>query len=102
MLDGFDVRVLIVFAVGVYRDLIFLHIIINLILGFSQAGPPSWIRPVISFVHDACEPFLRLFRGILPGVRMGGMGFDLSPIIAFIVLYIVEVILQRVLLGPGF
>lgn len=58
---------------------------------------PDALRPAARFVYDACEPFLRVFRGLLPAVRMGGMGLDLSPIIAFLVLYIVERILVQVL-----
>jgi uncharacterized protein YggT (Ycf19 family) len=35
--------------------------------------------------------------GLLPAVRLGAMGLDLSPIIAFIVLYIIEQVLIRAL-----
>lgn len=38
---------------------------------------------VIGFIRDAAEPYLRIFRRILP--PMGG--FDLSPIIAILVLF---------------
>jgi YggT family protein len=96
---NFDIRVVIVFAVGIYRDLLFLYVIVNLITGLAQWSPPDWLRPALNFLHDVCEPFLRLFRNLMPGVRAGGMGLDLSPIIAFIVLTIVEAVLRRALLG---
>jgi YggT family protein len=35
------------------------------------------------------DPYLNLFRRILPPVRMGGAGLDLSPIVATFVLIIV-------------
>ena len=48
--------------------------------------PPSGpIRSVMTFVYGVTEPVLRPLRGMLPPIRMGMIGFDLSPIIVFIV-----------------
>jgi len=41
------------------------------------------------------EPYVGLFRRYLPLARMGGMGLDLSPLIALFVLLIVIRILAR-------
>jgi YggT family protein len=54
----------------------------------------SWFPPPQSgagrVLHDVVfgitEPVLRLVRGLLPPVRMGAVGFDLSPILIFIVI----------------
>ena len=51
----------------------------------------------MNFVYDLCEPFLRVFRGLIPSVGMGGMGLDLSPILAFLGLFILKAVLVRVL-----
>jgi YggT family protein len=37
-------------------------------------------------VFALSEPVLRPLRGLLPPIRMGGVGLDLSPIIVFIVI----------------
>lgn len=58
----------------------------------------SWFRPPMSgigrtlwdLVHDVTEPVLRPVRGLLPPVRMGAMGLDLSPIIVFIALGVIQ------------
>jgi YggT family protein len=58
----------------------------------------SWFRPPISgigrtvweIVHDITEPVLGLVRGLLPPVRMGMMGLDLSPIVVFIALGVIQ------------
>ena len=56
--------------------------------------PPSGpIRAVLDVVFTVTEPVLALVRGLLPPVRMGAVGFDLSPLLVFIVLGV----LQRVL-----
>jgi YggT family protein len=55
----------------------------------------SWFPPPMSgigrtlwdLIHDVTEPVLRLVRGLLPPVRMGTVGLDLSPIIVFIALF---------------
>jgi uncharacterized protein YggT (Ycf19 family) len=71
--------------VSVYVLLIFVYIL------------TSWIRlpyslaPVQRFLYDVCEPYLRIFRRLLP--PLGPL--DLSPIIGVIVLYVI----QRVLIS---
>ena len=73
--------------VAVYALLIFVYIL------------TSWIRlpyslaPVQRFLYDVCEPYLRLFRRLLPS--MGPL--DLSPIIAVIVLYAVARVVDGLL-----
>jgi len=61
----------------------------------------SWLRlpysPALNriqrFLYDVCEPYLRLFRRLLP--TFGPL--DLSPIIAILVLYVVQRVLITVL-----
>jgi YggT family protein len=58
----------------------------------------SWIPPPIGglgrtlydLVHDLTEPVLGLVRGLLPPIRMGTVGLDLSPIIVFIALSLIR------------
>jgi YggT family protein len=45
---------------------------------------------VVSVVYTLTEPVLRPLRGIIPPVRMGAVGFDLSPIIVFVALGILQ------------
>ena len=40
----------------------------------------------MNFLRDVCEPYLRIFRRFIPPIGM----FDLTPMIAIIVLYIVQ------------
>lgn len=52
-----------------------------------SSGP---LRTLLNLVYDLTEPLLRAVRGIIPPMRMGAMGLDLSPIIIFIVLGILR------------
>jgi YggT family protein len=45
------------------------------------------------FLYDVCEPYLRLFRRLLPS--MGAL--DLSPMVAVFVLWIVEQLVVRLI-----
>ena len=49
-----------------------------------------WLNRVQRFLYDVVDPYLRLFRRFLPQLRMGGLGLDLSPILAILVLFAVE------------
>src|SRR5919199_4982215 len=48
-----------------------------------------WLNRVQRFLYDVVDPYLRLFRRLLPGLSVGGLGLDLSPIFATITLIIV-------------
>ena len=92
----FDLGDLILFALRAYYYMLFLYIILSLLQSLAGLRIPEFLRPAQNFVYDVCEPFLRIFRGILPAIRLGGMGLDLSPIVAFLVLQIVIAIVSRV------
>ena len=75
-----------VFALAwVYTLVIFAYILTSLAFAAGLRMPYSrWTDAVLTFLRDVCEPYLRLFRRILPS--MGGL--DFSPIIAIIVLQV--------------
>lgn len=81
----------------VYVILIFIRILLSWIprLPYNPV-----LQGVVRFVHDVTDPYLRLFRRILPPVGGGGMAIDLSPIVAVFVLFILEAIVVG-LIRPG-
>jgi YggT family protein len=54
-----------------------------------------WLNRIQRFLHDVVDPYLRLFRRFLPMIRLGGLGLDLSPIIAIVFLYILLAVVQE-------
>ena len=75
--------------ISVYVLLIFAYIITSWVrLPYSP-----WLNRVQRFLYDVCEPYLRLFRRILP--TMGPI--DLSPIIAVFSLYFIDLVLKTIL-----
>ena len=81
----------------VYTLLIILYIVINLL--FSVGVRPPYSRAtdvVLGFLRDICEPFLRLFRRLIPSFG----GLDLSPILAIITLSIINnVVVEHIIHG---
>jgi YggT family protein len=73
----------------VYVLLIFAYIITSWIrLPYS-----TWLNRIQRFLYDVCEPYLRIFRRILP--PLGPL--DLSPIIAIFSLFIINQLIQAIL-----
>lgn len=71
----------------VYTLLIVLYIVIQLLFAFGVRPPYSrWSDAILTFLRDVCEPFLRIFRRIVP--RIGA--FDFSPVVAIIVLELIN------------
>ena len=76
----------------VYVLLIVCHIVIQLL--FSAGFRPPYSRTtdiVLGFLRDICEPFLRIFRRLMPNVG----GIDFSPIVAIVVLELVNSIVVQ-------
>jgi YggT family protein len=77
-------------GIYVYTILIIMHIVIQLL--FAAGLRPPYNRAtnsILQFLRDTCEPFLRLFRRLIPGFG----GIDFSPLLAIFTLQIVNRVL---------
>jgi YggT family protein len=80
----------------VYILLIFVYILLNMMFSLGLRPPYSrWSDAVMNFLRDVCEPYLRIFRRFIPPIGM----FDLTPMIAIILLYIVQTIVVNAIRG---
>ena len=58
----------------------------------------SWIRPPMEgplrtlwrVLYDLTDPVLRPFRNLIPPIRMGAMAMDLSPILVFVIIGVLQ------------
>ncbi len=76
----------------VYIALIFCNILISYV---PRMPYRPWLRAVLDFITETTNPYLNLFRRILPSVGGGGFAFDLSPMLGIILLFL----LQRIVPG---
>jgi YggT family protein len=81
----------------VYIILIFIRVLLSWVprLPYNPA-----LRAVVDFVHQVTDPYLNLFRRFLPPLGGGRMAIDISPIIAIIVLLILQGVVVG-LIDPG-
>jgi YggT family protein len=81
---------------GVYLALLLIYILTNLVFSFGLRPPYSRaLDAVLKFLRDVSEPYLRIFRRIIPSFG----GIDLSPMLALIVLGIVSRIVVNLISG---
>jgi len=74
-------------VIYVYTLLIILYIVTNLLFAAGLRPPYSRTsNAILTFLRDVSEPFLRLFRRVLPAFG----GFDFSPILAIMTLAVVN------------
>jgi YggT family protein len=83
--------------VYVYVLLIIFYIVIQLLFSVGLRPPYSRATDVVlGFLRDVCEPFLRIFRRVIPPFG----GIDFSPILAILTLQIVNsVIVGQIIHG---
>ena len=81
----------------VYTLLIILWIVIQLLFAVGLRPPYSRATDVVlGFLRDICEPFLRIFRRVIPAFG----GIDFSPILAIFSLQLINsIIVQNLIHG---
>jgi YggT family protein len=80
----------------VYAIVIIAHVVTTLFFSLGLRIPYSrWSDAILGFLRDLSEPYLRLFRRILPSFG----GLDLSPMVGIIVLLLVGYLAQQAISG---
>lgn len=75
-------------------------ILIRVLLSWVPRMPYSpTLRAVLDFITETTDPYLNLFRRIVPPIGSGGFGLDLSPMIGLIVLFILRGIVVSLIAG---
>jgi YggT family protein len=73
-------------AFSIYALIVVAWVVAQLLFSLGVSVPFSrWSNAILDFLRDCAEPYLRIFRRL--GLRIGP--FDLSPIVALIVLQVV-------------
>ena len=74
---------------------VFIYVYVLLIFAYVLTSwvrlPYSvWVRRISDFLRDVCEPYLRIFRRILPSLGP----LDLSPVVAILALFALMAIIN--------
>lgn len=84
-----------VYLANIVRLLFSIYIILIFIRVLFAWLRPNMFNPIVRFVYTLTNPYLRLFAG-LKFLRIGV--FDLTPILAFYFLYLLQELVYRVIL----
>ena len=80
----------------VYTILIFLNVLISWV---PRMPYNRTLRAVLDFIKETTDPFLNLFRRVLPPLGGGGFALDLSPMIAIVVLVVLRALVVGLIEG---
>jgi len=73
-------------------SLALLAIVVRSLLSFVPGAATSTLGTALERIT---EPVLGPIRNLLPPVRLGGMGLDLSPLIVFLIIEVLSATLPR-------
>lgn len=82
--------------VWIYSVLILIRILLTWVPRMPENAA---LRTVVGFVEDVTEPYLALFRRLIPPLRGGPGLIDISPIIAIFALVLVGSLVTALIQG---
>jgi uncharacterized protein YggT (Ycf19 family) len=75
-----------------YAWLILIYIVLS---WFAVATRSGLVADLYRVLASVCEPYIGLFRRVLPVVAVGQGGLDLAPLVAWLVLQVVAGFARR-------
>jgi YggT family protein len=87
-----------------YVSALFLVYIVLVLLNVLSSWIPRMpynpvLRAVLDFIHETTDPYLNLFRRVLPPLGGGGFALDLSPMIGIIGLFVLQALVVALVQG---
>jgi YggT family protein len=79
--------------VNVFISVYVLILIAYILMSWVRLPYSPWLNRIQRFLYDVCEPYLRIFRRLLPSFG----GFDFSPIIAILALGLIDRVINSIL-----
>ncbi|MBK0867305.1 MAG: YggT family protein [Saccharopolyspora sp.] len=92
--------IILYYAVFFFWLLLTARIVIELVRVFARDWRPAGgVAIALESIYTVTDPPVRLLRRVIPTVRIGGVGLDLSIMVLLLVVYILMQLLLRLLLG---
>lgn len=79
-----------------FRLAILGRIVFDMVRVFARSWRPAGASAIaLEVLYSSTDPPVKLLRRIIPTVRLGGVGFDLSIIVLLIIIWILMVVVSR-------
>lgn len=86
-------------ALQIFWFLLLARIIVEMIQSFSRDWRPSGVMAVIfEILFTITDPPVKALRRLIPPVRLGAVALDLSVIVLFIGIIVLQAVIQGVLI----
>jgi YggT family protein len=80
---------IIVIVLYLFLLLLFAYSILSWVTASGNLAYDSPVRKIQNVLTAICEPVLKPIRRLIPPVRVGGVGLDLSVLIVFLVISVI-------------
>jgi YggT family protein len=85
---------LILALVCLVLNVYYIVLIIRIVLSWVPSVPEP-VQPIARGVRAVTDPLLIPLRGVIPSIRMGAMALDVSPILLFVAIVILQSLVCR-------
>ncbi|GGF37870.1 YggT family protein [Marmoricola endophyticus] len=93
---------IIAWALGLFVFLLLVRFVMDWVQLFARDWRPRGIvLALLEIVYSITDPPIKAVRKVLPMVRLGGMGLDLSPMVVLIVCLVLQRVNGLVFLSGG-
>ena len=88
---------ILLYAVMIFRFLLLARIVVEMIASFSRGwSPKGFVAVILELLFTITDPPVKALRQVIKPVRLGQVSLDLSVLVLFIGLIIVELIISGV------
>ncbi|MGD7003235.1 YggT family protein [Corynebacterium halotolerans] len=91
--------IILLILLRIYTLLLIARIVIEMIQSFSRNfQPPRWFYFIAEPIFMLTDPPVKMLRRVIPSMRMGNVALDISVIVLFFILMILQMVVQGVFL----
>ncbi|APT85084.1 YggT family protein [Corynebacterium aquilae] len=89
---------ILIIALQLFSYILLGRIIVEMIASFSRDfRPPRWFALISEPLFIITDPPVRALRRLIPPVRMGNVGLDLSVMVLFLAIMLAQILLRTML-----
>lgn len=98
----FDIGYLLIFAIRIFTFLLIVRLIIEMTRSFSRNfQAPRWFSLLAEPIFIVTDPPVKLLRRFIPPIRLGNVLLDVSVLVLFFALTILQFIIGTVMIAPN-